>query len=908
MKYNTIGSSSLGTEGRKPTFTIYANMDISQNKIAYTESEMKAVREDLKKAQNCLHIQTKMCRQLVAEYTRKLQDKERLFQTEKALRDTQLAKVLKALLIFEARLKQEQKFISHQLSEKDYIIKTQRNDIKTLLQSQYCKNCNQYYTPSPALESLDSSSEYVAIEHDYQSSAFESLDSSSETYATLSDRGYNKNILDDKKYTKNKKNNPLHPYFEVQKVRNESPLSNEDNTSADYDNLDSLPPESISDKISIVSENIESILSKNASTDSESSFNLSSSECDKTVINARFDEKETPRLEHNQSNDKTGETPANEEKKLTETIPVFEGGGDGNENWYASASDQEDEEQRDVYRNNPVLECVNQILLQNINDSLSSPPKTPNIERKSVKNNKRVKFSDEEEKILTEENIKNSQHSHNYYETPIQKPPNYYETPQSIYSNDYEQIMSQCSDSFSEQVHQEQLGNVSLDTKISHYYVELEGQCEKDRQEDKAIVRKAKILRTPPALPPKPANLVSKYKIQHLPKKLPAEKNTAFEYEPDYCSISELNLPQKKNISVKKISVVAEINAPTSLDVMAKINAPSPVGKKVDLANFNDSPSLVVKKCVQKFNIQVAKQSPVKKETGTAPKVIQKKQDTEIPKLPQVSEIIIPDESEDQKSEERISQDNYVKNNTQILKSKARESRKPILMGTSISNLISGLNSHQILSDIKKKPGKIDKKMFASFENVQNLDKHFSTLPDTPDTPKFENFDLSQNFEEFKLDDCEIEEYNVEEGLNEKETEELKSVEGQVTSKRVTSGPNNDASTRVKLVRATPDNLVPPLNMSSVEELKKQLEIHRGQALPVAKQKTKGYNSEPTYEHFLECTGLSSKSILTPTRMLSNHKSVLKPKDVKLRSRVKANNIFERYSGTTVKYWSEPFV
>lgn len=65
------------------------------------------------------------------------------------------------------------------------------------------------------------------------------------------------------------------------------------------------------------------------------------------------------------------------------------------------------------------------------------------------------------------------------------------------------------------------------------------------------------------------------------------------------------------------------------------------------------------------------------------------------------------------------------------------------------------------------------------------------------------------------------------------------------------------------------------------------------------------------YDSFLEATGLSNKSILTPSRMLSNHRSVLKPKDVKHRSRVKAGErcaLPSGMPGPTVKYWTEPFL
>jgi hypothetical protein len=68
-----------------------------------------------------------------------------------------------------------------------------------------------------------------------------------------------------------------------------------------------------------------------------------------------------------------------------------------------------------------------------------------------------------------------------------------------------------------------------------------------------------------------------------------------------------------------------------------------------------------------------------------------------------------------------------------------------------------------------------------------------------------------------------------------------------------------------------------------------------------------------SYDNFLEATGLSQKSIMTPSRMLSNHKSVMKPKDVKHRSKVKAAAIVEKCMppqvvGPTIKYWTEPYL
>lgn len=942
-----------------------------------TEAEVASIRGELEIVQRALKLQTRRCRHLVAEYTKRLQEKEQQYQSEKQLRDNQLAKVLRALLIFEARLKQEQKFISHQLNEKDYIIKKQNNDIQKLLTDHYCKNCKTYYSPSSNLESLDSSSEYVVM--DYQSSNFESLDSSSETYATISEKEYNikEEIGSDSgknMFLKNKSKDSLGrrakriahrksigTYFEALKLRNDniSPFSNEDNTSNDYDNLESLPAESVSEKISTVSERIENIFVNNLENDkkepdtNDSSSNLSVSEYNNTVISRNRNTEKVDNSKEGEGTDRRDiknclvsnsheencESTPYKPSKITDTIPVFEGDNETNDNWYASASDQDDEEHRDIYRNNPVLECMNQILLQNINDPLISPPKTPNVERKAQKN-KRVKFSDEEDNKQVENTtvaVESTVPQNDYYETPIQKVPNFYETPQSIYSNDYEQILSKCNESFSDefinnarnkddkQVKECITRNIlttkniefdNTDSKNNHFYVDMDVKSEEEHQENK-LGRKSKILRTPPALPPKPANLVSKYKIHSSNKIVKDTKlqENGLDSEPDYCSISELNLPTRK--VGKKINVVVEINAPPSTETDIEKSPIKKTTKEIENSQNYDLvgdvlPGLVAKKNSEKFNIQVAKQTSIKKENIAKNKIeaniAKTKPDTEIPKLPQVSEIIIPDETEPKQQEERVSYDNYVKNNSQILKQKhnrADQVRHPIMIGSSVSALITGFNNQHILSEINQKtekPRKSDKRMFSNFDATQNVEEHPSN--ESSDTLNFDNFDLSQNFEEFKLDECEI-------------GDDLPAdTDSSIEKKEATDKFDyNDAllkanSTRVELVRATNDIVtMPKLNMNSVDQLRKKLEIQRNQQVPNENVKElPKTNTTPTYEHFLECTGLSSKSILTPSRLLSNHKSMLKPKDVKLRSKAAKTSLFERQSNSTIKYWSEPYI
>lgn len=854
MKYNTISGGSIGSELKKSTLTIYTDPEYVDK-----TAEMSSIRGELEIVQRALKQQTKRCRQLVAEYTRRLQEKEQQYQSEKLLRDNQLAKVLRALLIFEARLKQEQKYISHQLKEKDHIINKQRDHIHKLSMNQHCKHCNQYFSNVPlGVESVDSSSEYVMTDvHDYQSSNFESLGSSNETYATISEKEFSgddvvKIVVEPPKFQKNKQNNSLTrrnkkyvhkksvgTYFEVLKLRNEntSPSSNEDNTSND---MESLPTE---DKIEAISERIENIFSKCTSVDlTESNLVRHDKDCNQKVTTDVDEPENGSAVETNSPSVKT----TVEETKISDAIPVFDAEGESNDNWYASASDQEDDGHCDIYRNNPVLECMNQILLQNINDPIQSPPKSPTVERKSLK---KVKFSDEE--IPKPEETQS-----NYYETPVQKHPNFYETPQSIYSNDYEQILSKSGEniykdnpvSFGDnEVKLAPLKKLILTRNVesddNHYYIDMETKTVKDTE--KSVVRKSKILRTPPALPPKPANLVSKYKIAAKIVK-PNVETASLDSEPDYCSISELNLPP----NTKKLNVVAELS-----------NEDCKVSEK----------HIILHSSKQKENVV---NLPIKHETVSKLKVDQ----PEIPKLPQVSEIIIP-EDDPPKTEDRIAQDNYVKNNSQILKINPEISRRSIVVGSSVSSIISGFNNHQLLSEMRPKSAsreqqrkKLNVAKLSSFESPQNYDKPSpKPLEKQPETPDFDQYDLSQNFEEFKLDDCEIGE---EDFANDDADKEEHIIPAEVTAK-----------------------CDQKIYVENVDQLRKKLELDMN---------TKN-RIEPSYEHFLECTGLSSKSILTPSRMLSNHKSMLKPKDVKLRSKVKAINVHERQSGT-IKYWSEPYI
>ncbi|CAK9823025.1 hypothetical protein ANTRET_LOCUS1442 [Anthophora retusa] len=149
-------------------------------------------------------------------------------------------------------------------------------------------------------------------------------------------------------------------------------------------------------------------------------------------------------------------------------------------------------------------------------------------------------------------------------------------------------------------------------------------------------------------------------------------------------------------------------------------------------------------------------------------------------------------------------------------------------------------------------------------ERTKTKEKHIHSEFDS-------EFDIRQNFEEFNLDECDLsDDPDRPEGDGSERLGNLGTMVGQ-----------NEKTA------ATKDNNNVPLAAS---------------------------NSSSGYDHFLEATGLSNKSILTPSRLLSNHKSMLKPKDVKYKNKIKATAVMEKHGVSTinntthVRHWTGPFV
>ncbi|KAL0850511.1 hypothetical protein ABMA28_012300 [Loxostege sticticalis] len=648
-----------------------------------------------------------------------------------------------------------------------------------------------------------------------------------------------------------------------------------------------------------------------------------------------------------------------------------------NENWYASTSDAEDTPTNEIYKNNPVLECVNQILLQNSLDdssndnSKSSEAPSPKSSTKRVQfstlnsisyddkvrpcgNNHTLPRSDKRANKIVKFSLETaSEHS---YEVPNTAQGFQYEI-QSIYSNEYEPILTKATESkpvplprsvppteskpnvpkIRGSIVKNLAANIESRTNNGDRKVENDGGSMK-------IFNKRKVPRTPPALPPKPKNLSAKWKVENTvkPATEPLDSEavaanqrvadvkmrkvgqvaTINNVEPDYCSISEINVPVVSNGKRELLLTQPTVEIHTEQYPIHAVSQRNSVAKVVSL-----------------------------------PRIQNKISDKDIPKLPHVTEIIIPDEdekpSDDQPRSFQHNTDSYLTNfNMHSLQPKL-DPRASIQMGNTVSSILSEIN----------KGGKSGTKQI----NLTELDNQFNHGTDKSQANNAElhkaeyfedidKFDLSQNFEEFKIDDelgsIVAEEYRISSGSSDGSLSDV------VTEHLLTNVPdkeNKHEATNSNAANLKGDNFLDnnesalnkgskngklsnkPDLLSNIENL----ETESVRNSDIESSNSSGSNSgsyntvkcEPrmimnnnvevngnktkgAFDFFLETSGLSSKSIFTPSKNYlgmrppsANHKNVLKPKDIKMRVKnpITTNKINEKPMTTAIKYF-EPYV
>ncbi|XP_055546451.1 uncharacterized protein LOC129730880 isoform X2 [Wyeomyia smithii] len=592
----------------------------------------------------------------------KLVSKE--LEWERKFRDDQLSRLLKALIYFEARLQSEHKLIRQQLNEKDDVINRQNCAINRMKRklgedaepdidlpevAQYCLKCRRSYygmefrcsgtqtgdyrddggesvnTEILSLNSVEyaSSSEeqdsslYVRAnsfkdarrsrkytsKRSYQSYQRPSRQSSFKSTTSSSINGGKLPGLSSNVCGLNGVENGNETYENIEPNKNVPKIVIYENYESDKENKDEFKGQDANNYDVVepsYSNRIDSMHGIRCGLRNDEDVRSS-----KMGVHRETDE-ESILYEEQQSTKN-----ANNQQKYTEGMEMKQT-IETSDDWYASASDMEDSDSvlGKPYSNaavNPVLECVNQILLQQSMDGFGENKETPsaNDEELYIKaqeppkepsqvRSKRVHFSTQNSMVQVPRIISEPTPATNRKDD--KSSPTY--EIQSIYSNEYEPIGSE-------------------QNSYSNYYVDMESKLgSEDREREIAAAEKRKI---PPALPPKPANLlklqqISKQRMVQIKAKSSSGNSDIAESEPDYCSISEIQ------DSVKCVQIVAEIHKES---------------------------------CEDDYSVVEEEQEETESKKSTDPE----ESFADVPKLPNVAEIIPPKKESLTKF---ISQDNYI--------------------------------------------------------------------------------------------------------------------------------------------------------------------------------------------------------------------------------------------------------
>ncbi|CAH2100328.1 unnamed protein product [Euphydryas editha] len=645
------------------------------------------------------------------------------------------------------------------------------------------------------------------------------------------------------------------------------------------------------------------------------------------------------------------------------------------ENWYASTSDADDTPPNEIYKNNPVLECVNQILLQNsLDDSSNDNSKsseTPSPSPKSA--TKRVQFStlnsisyDDKIRVTPGTNhtlprsdkrankiVKFSLEtaSEHSYEVPNTAQGFQYEI-QSIYSNEYEPIITKNAEQKSlppprvainsdkitvPKIKGSIVKNIAANIESRNLMNTVDNKM--DNLGSMKIFNKRKVPRTPPALPPKPKNLSAKWKAENsvrpamepldseavaanqrvadVKTRIVGQVATLKNVEPDYCSISEINVPVVSNGKRELL-----LTQPT-----------------VEIHN-------------EQYPIHTTAQKDSVAKVISLPRIQNKISDKDIPKLPHVTEIIIPDEDDKPNEDHRTvnqTTKSYLANFHIHAMQPKLDPRGSIQMGNTVSSILSEINK-----GVKTGGKQI---------NLTELDNQFNQVPgkNNADPRKsdyldeMDRFDLSQNFEEFKIDDelgsIVAEEYRISSGSSDGSVTDVVTEHNTTvpeTNNQHNTASNENNNEKIEPFRDCNENVNKGLpknaKLSNKPDLLSNIENVETESVrnsDIESSNSSGSNSgsyntvkcEPrmiinnnaevnfnknkaSFDFFLESSGLSSKSIFTPTKNYlglrppsANHKSVLKPKDIKMRVKnpIATNKINEKPMTTAIKYF-EPYV
>ncbi|XP_001663359.2 uncharacterized protein LOC5577431 [Aedes aegypti] len=635
---------------------------------------------------------------------------------ERKFRDDQLSRILKALIYFETRLKNEHKLIKQQLHEKDDVINRQSCTINRMKRklgedakgefsdedlpdvAQFCPKCRKCYygvefrcSGTQTVEYRDDGTESVNTEN-LSLNSVEYASSSEEQDSSLYVRANSfKDARRSRKYTSKRSYQGYSRPSRNSSFKSTTSSINGSkllglglgSAAVAIENYENIEPNKNVPKI-VIYENYESDKENKAMVDDANNYDLVEPSYSNRMesmhgikSNLKASEDNDARLLDDDNiiyeEETSGKHPSRNQQKYTEGMEMKQT-IETNDDWYASASDMEDSDSAlgKPYSNaavNPVLECVNQILLQqsmdgfgekkgasNENDDdmyikAQEPPKEPTQVR-----SKRVHFSTQNSMVQVPRISLQS--------TPVSRKedkasPTY--EIQSIYSNEYEPIGSE-------------------QNSYSNYYVDMESKLgSEDRERELAAAEKRKI---PPALPPKPANLmklqqISKQRMVQIKTKPTSGNSDIAESEPDYCSISEIQ------DSVKCVQIVAEIHKEACEDDYSVVD-------------------------------EEIEETESKKSTDPEESF------ADVPKLPNVTEIVPPKKEPAAKF---ISHDNYITKSTKgtPVKTKGTPTKKDGEFREQLSEILAEINKQSpAIRNASKKHVPV-KDLGVGFKNASNI-------------------------------------------------------------------------------------------------------------------------------------------------------------------------------------------
>ncbi|KAL6258364.1 hypothetical protein P5V15_010317 [Pogonomyrmex californicus] len=886
-------------------------------KLKIMETEVRTLKQELARTQDALKTATKKCRELVRELDHRIAGHE----SERILRDQQLSRILRALLFLEARLKQEQKSIRQMLCEKDNVIRNQQLEIAMLrrytknyikskrdqtmpvadveINTNIDKNLQKDFgslqrntlqengigkeiaslkceiitrlnsTSSGILDELDRNS--VKKTHSFAGSDISkaSLTSSENTDASiittttegspslLSTEGFCEGESTDVSpgSTLNKCSNRCTPTIVTDSENETTMILDEDEDVTEESEmtmvftkrrtfLDRIKDQKTSSKNPDMIEMVGIARTESKDDGMDCNFVSEDEEQDNikmgTRINHQDGNKEEPiyinacnevneknlqRTEQSRIKDDYSNNNDIEAKIETSELTVEDTSG----NWYSDPD--EDRLNDDVFRHstyrpnsnhNSVLECVNQILLQDMEEEENSVLSVPRRfkHRGRIVHFQPARLSDIES-VGSEMERKNSEES---------------VTDNKDSSREEEITENMSEDEFGMRIVQKESDNGSKDSKAIPLVI-IEPKI--DVEETKETLIKSQV--SNPSL-----------KMERIEEKTCLQMSTR-------------GLTIAKNLDYEDIESLPEITT----------TSPTPPR----------TPPALPPKPQFRNNTLILKKIP------SPSFLIDEKRQQDPGNADSTKKNILGLVSSSSSKTARSLNLEEAKNSTRSSAREAKNREEGGFWKNRFNHVRSSFQVRQKESDQAK-----------SAARVTNIVRHFEEfkIGDPEEQTKDRNrskdryaeleheFDIRQNFEEFNLDECDL-------------SDDPDRPEGDGSERLGHAGLNNVGQNENSI--AKDNNNIPTVD-NGINNSNNNDNVN-------------GEIGNSGYDHFLEATGLSNKSILTPSRLLSNHKSMLKPKDVKYKSRIKATAVLERHGiqttpagGTTthVRHWTGPFV